>query len=69
MFKIMYFTGGRVMFNRSSHGYEDLMISLAPDIPVEEAHSTLGNHWQFYPVTSKSPAFERGSVLIKLMVL
>jgi hypothetical protein len=47
MFKMMYFTGRRVMFNSSSHGYEDLMISLAPDIPVEEAHSTLGNHWHF----------------------
>ncbi len=54
------------MFNSSSHGYEDLAISLAPDIPVEEAHSTLGNQWHFYPVTRL--VFEIGSILKKLMV-
>jgi hypothetical protein len=66
MVKMMYFTGRRVMFNSSSHGYEDLAISLAPDIPVEEAHSTLGNQWHFYPVTRL--VFEIGSILKKLMV-
>ena len=39
-------SGMQVRYNRSSHGYEELLVSLEPDIPQQQASALLGkNAW------------------------